>query len=170
MPFSLFTCLALTTSIGAQAQLRIGAQVDGALLTQRPTSGGVGLTGSLGYEIPIGGLSLAPELTVGHSWFANRYSTRLLRAAAGVRLTLSSQTLAPFVFAHVGWGYANGLDFDAEQSDHGVAIDGGIGVRYAATKNFALGVQVAYNVLDAAVESSDPAHWLSLGLQATFTP
>lgn len=136
---------------------------------------GFGIDGRLGYQFPIPGIALTPELLVGYVNFAEPDRSRLpdasvFRLMGGARLGIGT-ILRPSVFGHVGYGHLSvtggesilenpsGLDDNsAFQWDAGVALD------LTILPILDVGVHGAYNRL----EFDNAVEWWSLGAHVAF--
>jgi len=131
-----------------------------------------------GYAMPVGGITLVPELVVGWTSFGTGSpdtSMTMVRVLGGARAVFGEGKLTPAALLHFGYGSltasmefpsgtpgAPGLEVEATD-DTGVIELGGA-LDYAVTDNFFVGGHAGLNFLTAG----DGATYLAVGAQLAY--
>jgi hypothetical protein len=154
----------------------IGADLEGALPLNMPTSSGSSVTGGGGFKIRVGeqfrfpGLRVTPELGYGfdHLFAQDQadpnevYGQDLHRVFAGARLAFG-RVLVPVIYAHGGFGWRGTDNPNDQGNDNGFMFDVGGAVDLRVIPHFGIGAHVEY---DQIFTPLDQPKWLALGLHA----
>jgi len=174
----------LSALVSAPALAEVGGHVDADIdLGADAGSGGpgsgaltVGGGGRFGWRVAFGRMWLQPEVG-GHVTSVG--GAHIVRATGGTRLGgsgLVAGVIEPALFVHGGYGW---LDLDAKHpafaqkfAPQGPAFDVGFALDVVVVRYFRVGVQGAYNVVEATYDSLYegprvvPTKWISFGLHA----
>jgi len=152
----------VTPSVGAAGALMVDDGVTDSV------SGGFGVKGFIGYSPELYPLLLVPELGVSQHFFGDLYGRRTTRLLGGVRLGVTA-AVEPSLSLHLGYGFSDGQDGDAILDRNGFTYDVAAGVDWRLERWFTIGPRLTYCGLIAQTGSgAEGAHWLDLGLNATF--
>jgi hypothetical protein len=144
-------------------------------------STGAGFDVLLGYRfrIPYQHIAIIPELSAGYT----DLSTHLVRVRPGLRVGFG-RFLVPYIFGHVGWGWATFEDPRAtalsSRTDgiqrlggQGPVYDAGLGLDVTVMRRLTLGAHAGYNVATVSTprelgvnKPSSYAQWFNFGLNA----
>jgi hypothetical protein len=160
------TSMLLLEARPASADIAIGAELNGAVMTRKIGDSllGFGFAGRLGYAIDLSVLYLIPEVKLGYERTPLVEDVNLLRPMGGVRASIGIGLFAIVLFAHIGYAFPVGAS-DQVDAD-GMNYELGGGVDFTSIPWLDIGIWGAFN----SVRIGSPAYdWVGIGVQATLT-
>jgi hypothetical protein len=174
----LLIALLLSVPAVAQADLRVHAEIAGALLVdeyareveQWESDLGLATGVAAGWEWKTGRWSFVPEIGLAAARFTDPYTRSVFGIGGGLRV-LWGTSFRPYLAAHCGWGMESGEDGDAMLEHRGLANDAALGLEVPFDKRWSMSAQLAYHVLLASTGSgTEPRHWPSAGIAFALRP